>query len=162
MKIWRSSLICLEFVFCRVCSLVKTNLSIHDWFFWVVGRIYEYLYHDLLFWLIRAISWNHLGLANPPLRPWAPLDEVAIVGGGVRCGCSWVSCCVSPRDEEEEMSKGSIKQTRIPHCVHGFLLDILGHYGIQTIWKITLYMLNGFVSRRIAYFFPQGSSPIEI
>ncbi len=93
--------------------------------------------YDLFFWLIQAKFWNHLGLANPPLRPWAPLDEVVIVGGGVRCGCSWVSCCASPRDEEEEMSKGSIKQTIIPHCVHVFLLNILGHYGIQTIqiWK---------------------------
>ena len=28
--------------------------------------------------------------------------------------------------------------------------------------KSHFYMLNGFVSRQIAYFFPQGSSPIDI
>lgn len=78
MKIWRSSLFCLEFVFFRVCSLVKDIWAFMIDLFWVVWRIYvEYLYYDLFFWLIRAISWNHLGLANPPLRSWAPLDEVA-------------------------------------------------------------------------------------
>ena len=132
-EVWRSSLFCLEFVFSRVCSLVKT--SEHSWLIFL-SRMENLCWISTL-WFIFLLDSSYI-LKSPRPRKPSPSPMGPVGRGRDRWG--WCSLRVfmgfvlrftswwGRRDV-----KRSIKQTIIPHCVHGFLLDILGHYGIQTI-----------------------------
>lgn len=85
MKIWRSSLFCLEFVFCRVCLLLKKNLSIHDWF--VLSRM-ENLWISMLLFIFLVDS-SYI-LKSPRPRKPSPSPMGPVGRGRDRWGWCWL------------------------------------------------------------------------